>query len=230
MRRRRWVSLRLARAPVRSGATATIAFPRPERLEIGPVLGGPVRPEALMAAIQEIVIDRHDAIVLAESGNSFTWANHYLRFNEAGRYRVSTNVGSMGHAGRRRRGRGAGAWRKAVAIIGDGAMLMNSEVNTAVKFDSAGHVDRAQRRPLQHVRAGDARALGSPADAGIPEVDFAMLARALGPMEPESSARRISRPPSREPWRHPAPSSSTSGSIRRAGLPRKAATAACWHR
>jgi len=132
-----------------------------------------------MAAIQEIVIDRHDAIVLAESGNSFTWANHYLRFNEAGRYRVSTNVGSMGHAGAGVLGAAMGRGGKAVAIIGDGAMLMNCEINTAEKFDL----------PAVWIVLNDARynmceqgmtTLGLTADAQFPEVDFAMLARALG--------------------------------------------------
>ncbi len=160
-------------------APATIAFPRPERADIGPDVGGPVRPEALMAAIQEIVIDRHDAIVLAESGNSFIWANHHLRFNEAGRYRVSTNVGSMGHAGAGVLGAAMGRGGKAVAIIGDGAMLMNSEVNTAVKFDL----------PTVWIVLNDARynmceqgmiTLGLTADARFPEVDFTMLARAQG--------------------------------------------------
>jgi acetolactate synthase-1/2/3 large subunit len=160
-------------------APGTIAFPRPERLEIGPAVGGAVRPEALMAAIQEFVIDRHDAIVLAESGNSFTWANHLLRFDEAGRYRVSTNVGSMGHAGAGVIGSALGRGGKAVAIIGDGAMLMNNEVNTAVKFGV----------PAVWIVLNDARynmceqgmaTLGLSADAQFPEVDFAMLARALG--------------------------------------------------
>jgi len=132
-----------------------------------------------MAAIQEIVVDRHDAIVLAESGNSFTWTNHCLRFNEAGRYRVSTRFGSMGHAAAGVEGAALGRGGKAIAIVGDGAMLMNSEVNTAVKFDL----------PAVWIVLNDARynmceqgmaALGLTADAGIPEVDFAMMAQALG--------------------------------------------------
>ena len=167
----------LERLPERT--PADVRFPRPERLQIGPTLAGPVRPEALMVAIQEIVVDRDDAIVLAESGNAFTWASHCLRFNEAGRYRVSTGVGSMGHAGAGVVGAAQGRGGKAVAIIGDGAMLMNNEVNTAVKFGL----------PAVWIVLNDARynmceqgmaTLGLSADARIPEVDFAMLARALG--------------------------------------------------
>jgi acetolactate synthase-1/2/3 large subunit len=160
-------------------APAEIRFARPERLEIGPAAAGVVQPEALMAAIQEVVIERHGALVLAESGNSFTWTSHCLRFNEAGRYRVSTRTGSMGHAGAGVVGAALGRGGKAVAIIGDGAMLMNNEVNTAVKFGL----------PAVWIVLNDARynmceqgmaTLGLSADTSIPEVDFARLARALG--------------------------------------------------
>ena len=156
-----------------------VRFPRPTRFEIGPPMDGGVRPEALMAAIQEVVIDRHNALVLAESGNSFTWANHCLRFDDAGRYRVSTGVGSMGHAGAGVVGAALGCGGKAVAIVGDGAMMMNNEVNTAVKYEL----------PAVWIVLNDGRynmceqgmaALGLSADARFPEVDFAMLARALG--------------------------------------------------
>jgi acetolactate synthase-1/2/3 large subunit len=160
-------------------APAFAALPHPERLQLGTAEDGRVRPEALMVAIQDVVIEGHHAIVLAESGNSFTWANHGLRFNEAGRYRVSTSVGSMGHAGAGVVGAALGSAGKAVAIIGDGAMLMNNEINTAVKFGV----------PAVWVVLNDARynmceqgmaTLGLSADATFPEVDFAMMARSLG--------------------------------------------------
>jgi acetolactate synthase-1/2/3 large subunit len=167
----------LERLPQR--APAESRFPRPERLPIGPEAPGVVRPVALMDAIQSVVIDRSRAIVLAESGNSFIWANHCLRFNEPGRYRVSTRIGSMGHAGAGVVGAAEGSGGKAVAILGDGAMLMNNEVNTAVKFGL----------PAVWIVLNDGRynmceqgmaTLGLSADAGFPEVDFALLARALG--------------------------------------------------
>ena len=160
-------------------APAEVRFPRPERPQIGPAVAGAVRPEALMDAIQEVVVDRNRAIVLAESGNSFTWAGHCLRFNQPGRYRVSVRTGSMGHAGAGVVGAAQACRGKAVAILGDGAMLMNNEVNTAVKFNL----------PAVWIVLNDARynmceqgmaTLGLSADAGFPEVDFALLARALG--------------------------------------------------
>ncbi len=86
-----------------------------------------------MSVIQRVAIDTHDCLVMAESGNSFTWATHYLRFKEPGRYRVSTGVGSMGHFAAGVVGAALAGERTAIAIVGDGAMLMNNEINTAVK-------------------------------------------------------------------------------------------------
>ena len=139
-----------------------------------------IRPAVLMGAIQRAIVDRGDAVVLAESGNAFTWATHYLRFSQPGRYRVSTNVGSMGHAATGVIG-AAIAHGTAVAIVGDGAMLMNSEVNTAVK----------RRVPALWIVLNDGRynmcyqgmaALGMSgvADALFPPVDFAKHAHAMG--------------------------------------------------
>ena len=138
-----------------------------------------VRPEALMEALQRRIVEGSDATVLAESGNSFAWTTHHLRFSAPGRYRVSTGVGAMGHATTGVVGCALASGRKAVAVVGDGAMLMNSEVNTAAKFGA----------PAVWVVLNDARygmcaqgmaTLGLDADATFPEVDFAALARAQG--------------------------------------------------
>ncbi len=132
-----------------------------------------------MAAIQRVAIDKHDCLVMAESGNSFTWATHYLRFTKPGRYRVSTGVGSMGHFTTGVVGAAIAGKRTALAIAGDGAMLMLNEINTAVKFNA----------PAVWIVLNDARynmceqgmaVLGLEADARIPTVDFAMFARSLG--------------------------------------------------
>lgn len=157
------------------------SLPRPHPSHPAPGGSGRVRPSALMSAVQRMVVDGTDAVVLAESGNSFTWATNYLRFAKPERYRVSTNVGSMGHAGTGVLGAALGSGRKAVAIVGDGAMLMNMEVNTAAK----------QNLPAVWIILNDGRynmcyqgmaALGMAgcADAAFPATDFAMLARAMG--------------------------------------------------
>jgi thiamine pyrophosphate-dependent acetolactate synthase large subunit-like protein len=170
----------LQRLPVAvRAASPSSGLPKPALLRVELDGKRRVRPEALMAAIQRIVIDRHRCLVMAESGNSFAWATHHLRFRHAGQYRVSTGVGSMGHCAAGVVGAALAGRRAAVAIVGDGAMLMNNEVNTAVKLGV----------PAVWIVLNDSRynmceqgmaVLGLQADAGIPEVDFATLARAMG--------------------------------------------------
>jgi acetolactate synthase-1/2/3 large subunit len=133
-----------------------------------------------MAAIQKIIVEGSDAIVLAECGNSFTWSTHCLRFSEPNRYRVSTGVGAMGHAATGVVGAAQARNGKAVAIVGDGAMLMNNEISTAVKY----------KIPAIWIVLNDARynmcyqgmkILGlKGADAEIPPANFAMIARGMG--------------------------------------------------
>ncbi len=162
-----------------SAAPAT-SLPRPERQAIEPGAETPVRPEVLMEAIQKVIVERSDAVVMAECGNSFTWSTNLLRFPQTNRYRVSTGVGAMGHAATGVVGAAQVRNGKAVAIVGDGAMLMNNEISTAVKYQI----------PAVWIVLNDARynmchqgmkVLGlTGADASIPPTDFAMIARAMG--------------------------------------------------
>ena len=157
-----------------------IALPNPEQDEIAPTSGSLVRPEILMQAIQRIVVEGSDAVVLSESGNSFTWTTNMLRFPQANRYRVSTGVGSMGHNVTGVIGAARGRNGKAVAIVGDGSMLMNSEVSTAVKY----------QLPTVWIVLNDAyynmcnqgmTLLGMKgADAKLPDTDFSLIARGMG--------------------------------------------------
>jgi len=141
---------------------------------------GPVRAGVLMDAIQRVVVEPRDALVMAEAGNAFAWCNHHLRFSEPGRYRVSVNFGSMGHFTTGVVGAAIARQGKVVAVVGDGSMLMNCEVSTAVQ-----HGARAVWIVLNDAAYGmvdqGMRALGlRPTDMAIPRVDFVMLARAIG--------------------------------------------------
>jgi acetolactate synthase-1/2/3 large subunit len=159
---------------------ATDILPNPQPEPIAAASDYPVRPEVLMEAIQKIVVEGSDAIVLAECGNSFTWSTHCLRFTEPNRYRVSTGVGAMGHAVTGVVGAALARKGKAVAIVGDGAMLMNNEISTAVKYQI----------PAVWIVLNDARynmcyqgmkILGlKGADAEMPPTNFAMVARGMG--------------------------------------------------
>lgn len=138
-----------------------------------------VRPEILMDAVQRHVVDATDAIVLADSGNAFIWTTHRLRFAHPGRYRVSTAMGAMGHAAAGVVGAALGHGGRAVAVVGDGSMLMNNEINTAVKYRAC-----AVWIVLNDARYGmcaqGMHSLGLNADALFPAVDFVAFAKAQG--------------------------------------------------
>ena len=157
----------------------TVDLPRPTITPLARRADGPVRPEALMDAVQQHVVDGSDSVLLAESGNSFLWTTHRLRFAQAHRYRISTGFGAMGHAAAGVVGAALGRRGRAVAVVGDGALLMTNEINSAVK-DGA----RALWIVLNDARYGmcaqGMAALGFTADANFPRVDFAAFARAQG--------------------------------------------------
>ncbi len=153
--------------------------PLPPAPSTGPLRAdGPVRPTMLFNAIQRVVVDGSDAFLMAESGNSFAWAIHLLRLRTP-RLRLGVSFGSMGQATTGVIG-AAIEGRKSVAIVGDGAMLMFSEVNTAVQY----------RLPAVWVVLNDSgygmiehgiRRLGlRPLETAMPTTDFVALARAMG--------------------------------------------------
>ncbi|HWO13399.1 MAG TPA: thiamine pyrophosphate-dependent enzyme, partial [Polyangiaceae bacterium] len=92
-----------------------------------------VRPSALMRAVQREIVERTHAVVLTEAGNSFAFGAHCLRF-DGPRYRSSTGFGAMGHAAAGVLGAALACKGKAFAILGDGAMLMQNEINTAATY------------------------------------------------------------------------------------------------
>ena len=162
------------------GARADVDLRPAREPDLAPRAAGPVRPRALMQAIQRVVVEGSDAIVMTEAGNSFAWGTHVLRFQSPGRYRVSTGFGSMGHAASGVVGAAMAREGKAVAIVGDGAMLMLNELSTAVA-----HKTGAVWIVLNDARYGmteqGMRSVGFyPAATGMPEADFAAIARAVG--------------------------------------------------
>ncbi len=158
--------------------------------------GGPVRPSppasytrtsgrgvrcrTLMHSVQQVVVDGSQAVVLAEAGNAFLWATHALRFETPGRFRVSMGFGSMGHMAAGVVGTAMATGAPAVALVGDGSMLMTNEITTAVQ----------QGVPAIWIVLNDGRyglvsdgmqGLGHrPHGLDIPPVDFAAVARAMG--------------------------------------------------
>jgi acetolactate synthase-1/2/3 large subunit len=139
-----------------------------------------VHPALLMDAIQRCIVDTTDAVILSESGHAFAWTNQCLQFKEPGRYRVSMRFGSLGHACAGVVGAALVHSGKAVAVVGDGAMLFANEVSTAVaeRVDAVwvvlndGKYGSCEKGQLS-------RGL-STCGLRIPRVDFVTYARSLG--------------------------------------------------
>jgi acetolactate synthase-1/2/3 large subunit len=141
---------------------------------------GPVRPSYLMSTVQRVIVDETDATIITEAGNAFALGSHYLRFRSPNRYRVSTGFGSMGHATAGVVGAAIGRDHKAVAIVGDGAMLMLNELTTAVACD-ADAVWIVLNDARYGMIAQGMEALGwEPFATEFPRADFAGIAEALG--------------------------------------------------
>ncbi len=141
---------------------------------------GEIRIEYLMGAIQRHIIDGSDALVLADVGSSFVWSNHSLSFDEPNRYRTSVGFGSMGFASTGVVGAALACGRRAVAIVGDGAMLMNNEISTAVRYGARAVWIVLNDRRYGMVYHGMRLNSLDYTETEIPRVDFAAFARSVG--------------------------------------------------
>ncbi|MGF1936242.1 MAG: ScyA-related TPP-binding enzyme [Nostoc sp. ChiQUE02] len=160
--------------------STALSLPRPVHNIVHPSTADRVLPNILMNVIQQVIVEGSDALVMAEGGNSFAWAINLLQFTKPGRFRASTGFAAMGHTATGVVGAALARRGKAVAIVGDGAMLMLNEVNTAVKYQA----------PAVWIVLNDGRynmceqgmmCLGFNAvDAAIPQADFVKIAQGMG--------------------------------------------------
>lgn len=168
--------------PQRTGQLRTmLALPRPKSNAIERSTDtSPVRPNLLMHMIQQVIIDGSDAVVMAEGGNSFAWAINLLQFTKPSRFRVSTGFSSMGHTVTGVVGATKAHQGKAVAIVGDGSMLMLSEVNTAVRYKIPAVWIVLNDGRYNMCEQGMAYLGFKGADTVIPQVDFVKIANGMG--------------------------------------------------
>ncbi|NEO34188.1 MAG: thiamine pyrophosphate-binding protein [Symploca sp. SIO3C6] len=157
-----------------------IGLPRPERHVINPSAEGPVRPEVLMHLIQLVMVEGSNTVVMAEPGNSLAWATHHLRFNKPNQYRGSTRFSSMGHTVTGVVGAALARNAKTIAIVGDGAMLMNNEVSTAVRYQIPAVWIILNDGGYNMCKQGMALLDYKGVDAEIPQADFARFACSMG--------------------------------------------------
>ena len=180
---RRFFAALLARAEATGWFERRVVAPSLERAPPEPMTprgDGPVRQPYLMQQLQAQVVKATDAIVMSEAGTSFTWCNAALRFDAPGRYRTSAAWGSMGHFTTGCVGAALAGERRVVAVVGDGAMLMNNEINTAVQYGA-----RVLWVILNDAQLGlneqGMTALGMrPVATQMPRTDFVAFARSQG--------------------------------------------------
>lgn len=175
-----FVKALLKRFPKRQNRAKKQSLPRPERSVINASTNSPVRPEVLMNLMQRVIVEGSDAIVMAEGGNSFAWAINLLRFSKPGRFRVSTGFGAMGHFVTSVVGAALTHQGKAIAIVGDGAMLMNNEVSTAVRYQIPAVWIVLNDARYNMCEQGSQMQGYESMDVEIPQTDFVMLARSMG--------------------------------------------------
>lgn len=133
-----------------------------------------------MQEIQRVVVSGSDAMLLTEAGNAFALGSHHLRFDTSGRYRVSSGFGSMGHAVAGVVGAALAKRGKAVALVGDGAMLMLSELNSAAHYGADAVWIVLNDGRYNMIEQG-MRAIGwEPFETRFPRADFVSIARGMG--------------------------------------------------
>lgn len=172
-----FVTRLLAKLPETAPAAKSYPCPPPPELPRHETAG--VRPEALMGAVQELVVDRGTPL-LADIGNSVAWTNHLLKFRRPNQYWASTGFGCMGSGTTGVLGAAIAPGSKAVAIVGDGAMLMMNEVSTAAQYNVGAVWIVLNDSSYGMVEQGMYSLGISTADTALPKTDFARLAEAMG--------------------------------------------------
>lgn len=136
---------------------------------------GPMHPRSLLAAVQRVVVQRSNALVMAEVTPSLAWANAELRFDSPGRYRTSAAFGSATKISSGVVGAALASRGTAVGLVSDGAMLMGNELSTAVEH-------RANAKWIVLNTAAHSRGT-------FARIDFELMAVALG-----ATGLRVRRP------------------------------------
>lgn len=141
--------------------------------------GAGIHPAELMAVVQREIVECCDIPVMAEGGMAWAWGPHCLRFDTP-RFRVSTTWGSMGHFSAGVVGAALAAGRPALCLVGDGSILMQSEVSTAVAHKADAKWLVINDGGYGTIRHGLASIKLPPMAIDIPRVRFDLWAEAQG--------------------------------------------------
>jgi len=145
-----------------------------------PGSAAPIKPQYLMRTLPEKLPSASRFHI--DAGNGWAWATHYLHLNTTANYRVGMHFGSMGWA----IGASVGAAcaqddSPSVCITGDGSYLMSGQEITVAVQQNLSVVfivlnDSAYGMVMHGQRLNGAESVGF----DLPNVDFAMMARAVG--------------------------------------------------
>lgn len=141
---------------------------------------GPVKPQYLMTTLpKKLPLETRYHI---DAGNSWAWATHYLHLNSVANYRVGMTFGSMGWAIGASVGAACAQDREpVVCITGDGSYLMSGqEITVAVQQQLSVVFIILNDRAFGMVKHGQRLGGGESIGFELPNVDFAMMARAVG--------------------------------------------------
>ncbi|KAF5580909.1 acetolactate synthase [Fusarium pseudocircinatum] len=130
---------------------------------------GRIHPVTVMSVVQNVAINGSGCSIMSDAENLY-WTAHYLKFPKHGLYRSNLDSSPMGHAVCGCVGMGLED-KHAVAIVSDAAMLMQSEVSTAVLYGS---------KAIWLVMSGSRYGGDIPPPFCIPHTDFELLALAVG--------------------------------------------------
>ncbi|WP_320669560.1 thiamine pyrophosphate-binding protein [Patulibacter defluvii] len=165
--------------------------PRPRPLPVDPWPApvparrgaGAVRPPVLLTAVQRRLVDR-GVPLLTDGGSALPWGIHHLRAAAPGRLRPSTAWASMGHGTTGVLGVAHARGGPAAALVGDGAMQMLNELNTAAQHDLAAIwvvLNDARYGMVEQGMRGQGLARDfDGSETSFPRVDVAGMAQALG--------------------------------------------------
>jgi acetolactate synthase-1/2/3 large subunit len=149
-------------------------------VEREPRKDGLVHPVALLRAIQRHLVDGSDMPLFADASSAMFHAAHRLTFDVPGRLVIEGTWGAMGFAGAAALGAAAGRGGRAAALVGDGSLHMQDEINAAVRYGIRVIFIVLNDSQMGIVSAG-MRATGrEPEDTAYPPTDFAAVADAKG--------------------------------------------------
>ncbi len=140
----------------------------------------PVKPQRMIHCLNELMpLDTHFVV---DTGNSWSWATHYLNIHQSNRYHISMAFGAMGWAIGAAVGMGMAKKTTSICCItGDGSYLMSGqEITVAKQYNLPIVFVILNDSSLGMIKHG--QQLGGAEDIAnqLPMVDYALMAKSMG--------------------------------------------------